>query len=86
MAYVEQPNYESNGYPEVELFEASKPITGSEKDQPKSTGYSTDIDQLTRAKRLLAQENRWKQSIKRGEISPTVLAGIIRRNIKDNFK
>jgi hypothetical protein len=30
----------------------------------KSTGYSTDVDQLTRAKKLIALENRWKQMIK----------------------
>ena len=52
----------------------------------KSAGYSTDVDQLNRSKRLLALENKWKQMIQSNEISQVQLDQYMKQFLKDNFK
>jgi hypothetical protein len=45
-------------------------VNASEKpDKDRSTGYSTDVDQLARSKRLLALERSWMQEIHENKIS-----------------
>lgn len=69
----------------------TKQIKESEKESgkevPKSTtGYSTDVDQLARAKRIIALENRWQRSIKRREIGKAAVATMIGKGIRENYK
>ena len=52
----------------------------------KSAGYSTDVDQLHRSKRLLELENKWKQMIQSNKISQDKLDHYMRQFLKDNFK
>ena len=59
----------------------------SGKEVPKSTaGYSTDVDQLARAKRLIALENRWQRMIKRNELTRSSVAAMINKGVRENFK
>ena len=52
----------------------------------KSAGYSTDVDQLHRSKRLLELENKWKQMIQSNKISQIKLDQYMNMFLKDNIK
>ena len=58
----------------------------SEKEGTKSAGYSTDVDQLARSKRLLALENRWKNTIKKRLVKDQELDGLLEHSTRDNYK
>ena len=52
----------------------------------KSGGYSTDVDQLARSKRLLALESSWMQRASSNEITHDGLQRLIESSIKDHVK
>lgn len=52
----------------------------------RSTGYSTDVDQMARWKRHLELEGKWKKMVKNNEINEEKLNYIMLAKLKDNFK
>jgi hypothetical protein len=91
--------YESNGYNDVgnqarladveqQIYqEVGGPLEMKGDDSARrSDGYSTDADNFSRTKRLLAMERKWIRIIQSGELNDKQLEVIMIASITDNFK